>query len=929
MANLSLAGFARISLVVAAASVIAGGAAAQEFQPPYSGFSDTATTFPFGAALDGIGVVVSAGHGWEGGVDGSFQRSAYEFDGCGTCDGITEDVYNAELVTDHLIPMLRSAGARVYVVRQPDRNPVAVEMNDGDIGYSETGAWADGANVELGWLSDYRTHSVAYPGTATWSLNVPVEGDYWVQARWAAGTNRCPTVRYTVHHAGGAAEFIVNQQHDGSMWVHLGRLHFMPGPVDITVDTPDGASCYLIADAVRLGGGLDDYSGHPWWHVGALQWLESTGPAAMSTYNEVTVRPALANAIGADYFISWHADASDDSGAAGTSTYRYNCGTDVWYVSMDPAECDLPVGSAEIQYAIQDRFITDVRTDWDSTWNNRGKLVGNYGELRPLSGIPGVIFESAFFTNTVIDGGARMSDNQAMHDPRFREIAARAVVRALITATDPTAAFPPDPPTHVVVRDAGGFLRASWRAPAGAAGYRVYVARDGRGYDNGRFTSVNSLDIRDFEPGSVALIRVTALGAGGESRPTGAVAASLAQAGDPPVLLVNAFDRLDAWVREDFNHRDYSFEHGMALASSGTGFDGAADEAVVAGDIDAGDYLMTDWILGRESSAHETFDPSAQAVVLDFIAGGGCMVASGTEIAWDLDHLGSTDDKAFIGDAFGAAFAADDAATRSVSADPAGPFASLSPFTFDDGSHGVYDARYPDVLSAAGGSAVAALRYSTGGVAAVAFSTSSGRSLLAGFPFETVVGPDARAALMSAVVDYCGIGEIQAADEPDIAEHAEVVEENVGSDTLPTADDGPGDVIEPEVVSGDAGADSIADDVWAMRDVPNDPDGADAAWLQDVAAGDQSGDRGMGIDSRADLSWLTDLAGGGADGGDGNGGGGGCTAGRSGAASPYAVVIVLILAVFAAASTCGRRKAFVHTGRPPISGSRAYRDGVY
>ena len=130
---------AGVGFIFVAMVVLAAPARGQEFQPPYSGFSEPSGAFPFGAALDGLGVVVSAGHGWEGGTDGGFQRSRYQFDGCGSCDGITEDLYNAELVTDHLVPMLRGAGARVYVVRQPDRNQVALQIDDGDLAYGETG----------------------------------------------------------------------------------------------------------------------------------------------------------------------------------------------------------------------------------------------------------------------------------------------------------------------------------------------------------------------------------------------------------------------------------------------------------------------------------------------------------------------------------------------------------------------------------------------------------------------------------------------------------------------------------------------------------------------------------------------------------------------------------------------------------------------
>ena len=880
---------AGVGFIFVAMVVLAAPARGQEFQPPYSGFSEPSGAFPFGAALDGLGVVVSAGHGWEGGTDGGFQRSRYQFDGCGSCDGITEDLYNAELVTDHLVPMLRGAGARVYVVRQPDRNQVALQIDDGDLAYGETGQWADGANVELGWDADYRTHSVTYPGSATWSFEIQTAGDYWVQARWAAGSNRCADVRYTVRHAGGTAEFVVNQQQDGSMWVHLGRLHFVPGPALVTVDAPAGSGCYLIADAVRLGGGIDPESGHPWWHAGAYRWLDETGPSSLDALNEVTIRPGLANHVGADYFISIHADASDTASVTGTSTYRYNCGSGVWYQPLDPAQCDLPSGSADFQYAVQDRFIADVRAEWDSSWGNRGKLVGDYGELRPLSGIPGILFESAFFTNVATNAGARMSDNQAMHDPRFRRIAARALVRGLISVADPTAVFPPEPPTHLFARDVGGLPRVSWRPSPGAVGYRVYVAVDGRGFDGGRLTTSTSLDLSDVSAGTVALVRVTALNAGGESTASDAVAVSVAASDSSGVLVVNAFDRLDAWVREDANHRDYSLEHGIALAAAGIGFDGASDEAVTAGDVPLAGYRMMDWILGRESTGADTFDSAAQGVVEDYLAAGGCMVASGTEIAWDLGNVGSSADQSFLAESFGAAFAADDAGTRSVQAEPSGPFGGLSSFSFDDGSGGIYNARFPDVLSAVSGG-VPALRYTSGGVAAIAKVGGVGRSVLAGFPFETIVDADARTSLLQAVSVFCGVGGNEVADEPDVAERPDVAEQ-------PDVVDPP-ESVEDAVATGDAAVadsgplDAFPGDTQAPRDAGIEP--ADAAAESIVA--DSTRDDSV-RDARTDLAWLTDLSGGGNDaGGDESGGSGGCSLSGTGTV-PAAWLILLLLSV--------------------------------
>lgn len=799
----------------------------QGFQPPYSGFSDQAVAFPYGAALSDLSIVVSAGHGWREGVNGEFQRKQFRFEGCGSCEGIIEDIFNAELVSDHLVPLLRQAGARVYVARQLDKNPLFVEVDDGDEDYLETGpdgtnaTWQDGTSPELGWRQSYRSHEASHGGWATWFLTVPEDGYYWVQARWAAGANRCQAARYTVVNGINVSQYYVNQQRDGSMWVPLGRFFFRAGTVAVALDAPDASGCYIIADAVRIGGGIDPESERPWWQASALKWLGETSPAGLADYGDVTIRPAFANKVGADYYISIHGNANNNATIAGTSTYRYNCSVGTEHQPLDPATCDKPSGSAALQYAVHDAVVEDLREYWDPAWRNAGKLVANFGEVRVLSNIPGILFESAFFTNLTTGSGKRMSDNQAMHDPRFRRIMARAIVRGLIQTANPGAGMLPETPTHLTVRNIDGELIASWRPVPGALGYRVYVAKTSRVFDEGTLTTETSLRVRGLDLGSAGLIRVTALNAAGESEASPAVAASGTRPGHPAVLVVNGFDRQDAWVREDFNHGDYSYEHGQALVNSGFGFDGASDEAVIDGDVSLAGYDMVDWILGRESTDAETFDAAAQSIVSAYLDGGGCLVASGTEIAWDLGNKGTEEEVAFLASAFGAQYLADDADTRLASGEAGGPFATLAEFSFDGA--GRYDPRYPDVLTAVGG-AVPVLRYSTGGVAAVAFERSVGRSILAGFPFESISNEQARTALMNLVADFCQLERIE--DDPEEPQDSSGGEDNASNDGWIADRPDEEDVFEPSDV-GQEDSDPVPSDLpsndLAKTDV-NEPD---------------------------------------------------------------------------------------------------------
>ncbi|HUF82822.1 MAG TPA: hypothetical protein VMN03_16930, partial [Burkholderiales bacterium] len=89
----------------------------------------------------------------------------------------------------------------------------------------------------------------AAPSTATWSAALPGSGSYEVFARWTQHPNRATNARYTVNHAGGATELIVNQAAGGGNWNSLGTYSFNGAASVSLTDQADG---YVIADAVMF-----------------------------------------------------------------------------------------------------------------------------------------------------------------------------------------------------------------------------------------------------------------------------------------------------------------------------------------------------------------------------------------------------------------------------------------------------------------------------------------------------------------------------------------------------------------------------------------------------------------------------------------------------------------------------------------------------
>jgi hypothetical protein len=213
-----------------------------------------------------------------------------------------------------------------------------------------------------------------------------------------------------------------------------------------------------------------------------------------------------------------------------------------------------------------------------------------------------------------------------------------------------------------------------------------------------------------------------------------------------PVLVVDGNDR---WAAEPMveNPRaighDFTVAHGTAIAE--LGFDSVANEAVVDGDVALDDYEVVLWVLGEESEVDRTFDALEQPAVADYLGGGGALMVSGAELGFDLVELGAAEDAAFMLDVLRAGYAGDDAATVVVGSGT-GPFADVGPLQFYTPAD--QDIGFPDVLAPAGASTVV-LQYlgGSGSAAAVAFD-GNGRTIVFGFPFESIDNASDRALVM-------------------------------------------------------------------------------------------------------------------------------------------------------------------------------------
>lgn len=744
-------------------------------------------------ALTGKTVYLSAGHGWYwNGWAWRTQRIEYQ--------GFIEDHNNAEVVTQYLIPYLENAGATVISAREYDWNTanVVVDNDGGAPGYVEEGRWTtSGSPGFRGGTYRYATTVAGTAtATATWTLQVPEDGNYALYAWFYPSTNRTPDAHYTVHHAGGVSTVVLDQRVQPKTWRTLGTFPFEAGTTLVTLDNRSqfDTTTAVIADALRLGGGqfdtFDDLQwlattdvlpgappDKPWWETSSFYFAQRMGldlsDAWIPYFNDVVARPIYARwheraNPGDAVFISWHTNGYDGS-ARGTVSYVHNSTT----YPQTP-------GSTDLQRAVHDELVNDIRGGWDAAWLDRGKRAANLGEIRmlwdeeqPEARIPGVLLEIAFHDNA--------EDADALKEPLFNQLSARAVYQGIVKYFEGrdgvNLTLLPEPPTHLRVQNAGaGRVRVAWSpSPVDAHGvvgdaataYHVYTSTDGFGWGEPALVAGTAMTLTGLAEGAPVYVRVTGVNSGGESLPTEVLGATV---GEAPLLIVNGFDKINRFglVQEEdpvegenlrmwldqINSRDYVVHHGEAMPP-GYAWDSASNEAVGAGDLPLDPYRVIDWILGEESlDVDGTLNAAERTLVRDYLDAGGSLLISGSELAWDMAAQGR--DPTFLHDDLYTEYVGDDAGTYMAQPVPGGAFEGLGTIYFD--APGEYDADHPDILAPRPG-AVAALTYAggEGGVAAVQVAEGCSRQLTLGFPFE-VVRATSRASLMQAAIaflDHC------------------------------------------------------------------------------------------------------------------------------------------------------------------------------
>ncbi|MFK8101092.1 MAG: N-acetylmuramoyl-L-alanine amidase [Saprospiraceae bacterium] len=721
--------------------------------------------------LSGKTVWLSAGHGWQ--YDRrkkcfKTQRQNHH--------SVVEDFASIESVNYYLLKYLYNAGANVWTVRERDMNAneIIIDNDQGKPYYRETGKWQ--TSRTKGYQNSNYRYAISTPretATASYQPEIKEEGLYWVSVHYKSGWNRAGDVRYHIFHAGGESVVSINQEVHGDTWVYLGQFYFekgSAGKVVLSNATTDKKQA-IVADAVRFGGGMGSVadcrygkkSGEPRYEEAAKYYAVFQGYPICD--NDVMIRPNYAewelakgtkeeqeNAV----YISWHTNGGKASGTE-SFTHAYN-----------------PIkGSWSLQKYIHEALVKDIKKAWDPNWLDRGKKAADFGELRGLRKMPGVLLEVAFHDNP--------TEAKALNTPEFREIAARAVYKGIVqyfAAKDRRVpVYAPEKPSEIVAANTKkNQVKLQWKAsPKGgvyghrAQSYRIHISKNGKGFRPAATSTTTNYTFKDLRPGQLYYFRITGLNRGGESLPSPVVAVRTPNSGASATkkfLIVDGFDRLDREMAqyeyeklprfaplgkirrlflEEMNNYDNTRWHAEALADANVPFDGATNEAVTNKYLKLENYQMVNWFLGKESVASEALNPAEIKLLKKYLDAGGNLLISGSEIAYHLDKKAA--DPNFLKQYLKASYRGDDARSGQLKGKKRSDFAGFSARF----NQGIYQLT-PDFIHPTA-EAETILQYANDKVAAVGYKGKY-KMLYFAFPIEKIASEEMRSALFEQSLAY-------------------------------------------------------------------------------------------------------------------------------------------------------------------------------
>ncbi len=217
------------------------------------------------------------------------------------------------------------------------------------------------------------------------------------------------------------------------------------------------------------------------------------------------------------------------------------------------------------------------------------------------------------------------------------------------------------------------------------------------------------------------------------------------------------------------NTFDYTVVHGKSIAAAGFSYCSTSKRAVESGQVRMEEYPIVNFIFGKQRSCKvgrgvykaefEVFSKTLQELMRAYVKSGGAFFASGCYVASDLwNGIGAdADDKSFAREVMHLSFNGDMATRRGVARVVASPMRmARQDVEFNrEPSKECYGVESPGCVIPYGKNSYIAMRYLTNNQsAAVAYDGEDYRSVVMGFPFETILDEQLRDSLMKGVLEF-------------------------------------------------------------------------------------------------------------------------------------------------------------------------------
>ena len=217
------------------------------------------------------------------------------------------------------------------------------------------------------------------------------------------------------------------------------------------------------------------------------------------------------------------------------------------------------------------------------------------------------------------------------------------------------------------------------------------------------------------------------------------------------------------------NTHDFPVVHGQSIANAGYSFVSCSRDAVECGDINITDYNLVDLILGEQketlwgndtnSCKYRTFSVNLQRELRRYVSTGGALFVSGAYVASDnwLSLNATKDDQQFVKEVLKVEWRADRASqTGTFEAVYAPNTQFVGEYKFAQHlNEDIYAVESPDAIVPIVTNAYTIMRYTpNNNSAAVAYLGTDYRSVVCGFPFETIMTEEMRDTFMFQILEF-------------------------------------------------------------------------------------------------------------------------------------------------------------------------------